>query len=63
MTAKVYVLPTAQTQRDTNRSSGYTGPIVAPNHKGRNTVSSQPKPTLARPIQGDGWPPFGGDAA
>ncbi|GAA5446183.1 hypothetical protein Misp06_04392 [Microbulbifer sp. NBRC 101763] len=60
MTAKVYVLPTALTQRDITHPSGYTRPIVASSHKDHHT---QPKPALARPPQGDDWPPFGGDAA
>ncbi|WP_444901384.1 hypothetical protein ACJJIG_17730 [Microbulbifer sp. SSSA007] len=63
MTAKVYVLPTAQTQRGIKHPSGYSGPIVAANHKGSNAISAQPKPALVRPAQGDDWPPFGGDAA
>ncbi|WHI50473.1 hypothetical protein P3339_18835 [Microbulbifer sp. MLAF003] len=63
MTATVYDFPKTQTQNDTNRPSGYTGPMIAANQKCHRTVTAEPNPTLARPTQGNDWPPFGGDAA
>ncbi|WP_445365559.1 hypothetical protein ACJJJB_01405 [Microbulbifer sp. ANSA001] len=63
MTATVYVLPTAQTQRGIKRPNGCTGPICAAIHKGRHAVATQTKPTSDTPKQDDDWSPFGGDAA
>ncbi|WP_444884492.1 hypothetical protein [Microbulbifer sp. PSTR4-B] len=63
MTAIVYVHPTTQTQHGIKRPNGCIGPIVAAIYKGRHAVATQPKPTSDTPTQGDGWFPFGGDAA
>ncbi|WP_445357381.1 hypothetical protein ACJJIO_17900 [Microbulbifer sp. TRSA005] len=61
MTATVFVLPTATSKSDVDRLKQRTD-IANADHKTHIRLV-QPKPTFARPVHQNDWPPFGGDAA
>ncbi|WP_444886502.1 hypothetical protein [Microbulbifer sp. JMSA008] len=61
MTTTVFVHPAAMSKNDVDRLKQRTDIANAD----RKTLIRfvQPKPTFARPLHQNDWPPFGGDAA
>ncbi|BBM00470.1 hypothetical protein [Microbulbifer sp. GL-2] len=63
MSAIVFVHPTAMSKSNIDHLKRRIALIDCGNQKSQRIRLVQPKPTFARPVNTNDWPPFGGDAA